>query len=779
MFFLGAVPPCPGLLAIAPAAGSVLFILILFALIALMLVWITRPLTIVRPVLWVIAQTIYRLRVTGQENIPRTGPILFVCNHVSYIDWFLLIAAQPRFVRFLVWAPYARAWGVRHILRWGRVIPVDGAMGPRAIVAALRSAGDALAQGEVVCIFAEGALTKTGFMLPFHRGFEQVLKRTPVPIVPVCLDHMWGSIFSYHGGKVLGKWPQEVPYPVSVAFGKPLPPNSSAAEVRLTIQKLSADVASDNADRRLALHRRFVRTAVWHPFRTCLGDSSTPKFFRYFEILAAAIVLSGKLRPVLGSEPMVGVWLPPSIGAALSNIVLAFLGKTSVNLNYTAGADSIRSAIRQCNIRHIITSHRFIERVKLDAGPDVQLLYLEDLRNSIPNWRRWVAAAWPLILPWRLTDYILFGGKAPAPHDPVTIIFSSGSTGEPKGVVLSYRNIGANADSSIQALNIVKTDRILGVLPLFHSFGYTVCLWVPSQVGGSTYFHPDPRQAKEIGEICRKQQATGMVATATFLRFYLRRCEPDDFKSVRLLVCGAEKLPASLAAEFQKKFSVLPLEGYGTTELSPVVSCNVPDQVVGETRQVGNKPGTIGQPIPGVAARVVNPDTMEPLPFGAEGLLTIYGPNVMEGYLGKPELTNTVIRDGWYNTGDIAKIDEDGFITITGRLARFAKVGGEMIPLEKIEEELNHLLESHDRLCAVTAVPDDKRGERLVVLHLRLDGKNVPYLVEGLSKRGLPNLWVPGERDFIEVPEIPILGSGKLDLKRVKEIALEKTGTKR
>jgi acyl-[acyl-carrier-protein]-phospholipid O-acyltransferase/long-chain-fatty-acid--[acyl-carrier-protein] ligase len=406
----------------------------------------------------------------------------------------------------------------------------------------------------------------------------------------------------------------------------------------------------------------------------------------------------------------------------------------------------------------------------------VTLVYLEDLRKSIRPWQTAFTAAWTLALPWRLTDYLLFGDAPPEPAEPATIIFSSGSTGEPKGVVLSYRNIGGNVDSSIQAFNIVKSDRILGVLPLFHSFGYTVCLWMPLQVGASAFFHPDPRAAKEIGEICRREKSTGLVATATFLRFYLRRCEDDDFKSLRLLVCGAEKLPPALALEFQKKFGILPLEGYGTTELSPVVSANVPDQMIGESRQVGNKPGTIGQPLPGVVARVVDPDTLAPLPIGAEGLLMIYGPNVMEGYLGRPELTEAVVRDGWYNTGDIGRIDEDGFITITGRLARFAKVAGEMVPLEKIEEELNGLLDTHDRILAVTAVPDEKRGERLVVLHLPLDGKDVPHLVDALGKRGLPNLWLPGERDFIQVPELPILGSGKLDLKRIKEIAVERTG---
>lgn len=244
---------------------------------------------------------------------------------------------------------------------------------------------------------------------------------------------------------------------------------------------------------------------------------------------------------------------------------------------------------------------------------------------------------------------------------------------------------------------------------------------------------------------------------------------------MRILMCGAEKLPPSLAQEFQEKFGVLPLEGYGCTELSPAAAANVPDREVGGTRQIGNKPGTIGQPLPGVAARIVHPETYEPLPPSQEGLLLICGANVMVGYLGKPELTRQVIRDGWYVTGDMARFDADGFIQLTGRLARFAKIGGEMVPLEKIEEELHTILGTSERVCAVTVVPDEKRGERLVVLYTSLDGLDTRRLCQELGGRGLPNLWLPGERDFFSVPELPILGSGKIDLKRLTEIALQRT----
>jgi acyl-[acyl-carrier-protein]-phospholipid O-acyltransferase/long-chain-fatty-acid--[acyl-carrier-protein] ligase len=494
----------------------------------------------------------------------------------------------------------------------------------------------------------------------------------------------------------------------------------------------------------------------------------------YGKALAGVMCLAARLKPLLGDEPMVGVWLPASVGGALTNITLALLRKTAVNLNYTSSTTSIQSAIRQCRIRHVLTAERFTSRLKLDAGPGVELIYLEEVIPKITRWERLRAYLAVLLLPGWVLEHGVLGLGSHQLDDLATVIFSSGSTGDPKGVMLTHGNITANAVSMIQAVGLRKEDRALGVLPFFHSFGYTVTLWVPLQVGASAVYYPDPRQSKEIGELCRGCRCTLYLSTPTFLRFCLRRCEPDDFRTLRILICGAEKLPLPLAEEFLQKFGVLPLEGYGCTELAPAVAANVPDVEVNGLLQLGNKSGTIGQPLPGVAVRVVQPETLELLPRGEEGLLLVYGGNVMKGYLGLEAKTREVIRDGWYVTGDMARIDEDGFVTITGRLSRFAKIGGEMVPLEKIEEELHAILETNDKVCAVTAVPDDKKGERVVVLHLPLDGTEPRHLSQQLACRGLPNLGLPGERDFFLVPEMPVLGSGKLDLKRVHDLALER-----
>jgi acyl-[acyl-carrier-protein]-phospholipid O-acyltransferase / long-chain-fatty-acid--[acyl-carrier-protein] ligase len=403
----------------------------------------------------------------------------------------------------------------------------------------------------------------------------------------------------------------------------------------------------------------------------------------------------------------------------------------------------------------------------------VEMIYLEDFRKEVGQLERFAAIALAVLLPGWLQERLL-GLQSHKITDLATVVFSSGSTGDPKGVMLSHGNIAANVESMIAAIGLRGTDRVLGVLPFFHSFGYTVTLWAPLQLAASSCYHVDPRQAKEIGELCKKYACTIFLTTPTFLRFCLRRCEPDDFKTLRILACGAEKLTLALGDEFHKKFGILPLEAYGCTELSPAAAANVPDGEQDGFRQIGNKPGTIGQPLPGVAAKIVDPDTFADLAPGKEGLLLIYGANVMQGYLGRPELTKEVIRDGWYVTGDIAKCDEDGFITLTDRLSRFSKIGGEMVPHQKIEDQLHEILGTTDRHFVVTAVPDESKGERLVVIHLPLNGTDTRSLWQQLSGRGLPNLWVPRERDFFAVSELPVLGTGKVDLKKIKELALAK-----
>ncbi len=739
---------------------------------------IFRHAFLVRLPIWILTHTIYRARAHGVQNVPETGPALLVSNHVSYLDAFLILAVAKRPVRFLIWAPFLGIPGLRVILRLMNVIPIQGTAGPRAIIQALRAASEALTNGEVVCIFAEGGITRTGFILPFQRGFEQIVKKQPAPIIPICIDHVWGSIFSFQGGKFFWKLPQRIPYLVYVNVGQPLPPTADVFTVRQAIQRLSAESAVRRNKVRKPVHRTFVRMAVAHPLRSCILDANAAKpELKYGEVLVGVKVLLKRLKPLLGDDAMVGVWLPPGAGSAMANIILACLGKTSVNLNYTSAPNLVQSAIKQCNIKKVLSSKLFTHKVPLDPGPGVEFINLEDFRKDITTTERVLALLGIWLIPGWIHEYWLMGLGGHKIDDLCTIIFSSGSTGDPKGVMLTHGNVAANAESTIQAIDPQHTDRLLGILPFFHSFGYTVTLWVPLQVGASMVYHANPLQQREVGELCKKNQCTIFLATPTFLRGYLRRCEPDDFKSLRILVCGAEKMPPTLAQEFKQKFSVEPMEGYGCTELSPVACVNVPNFEEGNVRQTGNKPGTIGQPIPGVAARIVDRVSMQDLPQGKEGLLLMSGANVMKGYLGRDDLTQKkVVAGGWYITGDLAFIDEDGFITITGREERFAKIGGEMVPLEKVEDEIHLIMKTNDKICAVTAITDAKKGERIIVLHLAMTETNPKDVWKQLNERGLPNIYVPSQRDFFQVAELPILGSGKLDLKKCKQMAQEVAG---
>jgi acyl-[acyl-carrier-protein]-phospholipid O-acyltransferase/long-chain-fatty-acid--[acyl-carrier-protein] ligase len=765
------VPPCAAFLTSEPESFVWLG---LVALVLVLLLPILFPSAFLfRPGLWLLTHTVFRLRRGGRDHVPRQGGVLLIANHLPFFDWVYLLAAAPRRVRVVVVAGWVDGFFVRRLLAWSNAIAVSPKAGAEAVRHTLRQAGAAVAAGEVVCLIAQGRAVPDSFELPFSKQYETVAACCPAaPVVPVDVAQVWGSLYHPRGNRLIHKHPQELPYRVWVNFGPPLPPGTSAGLVCQALHKLSADAAIARNAQRRPVHRQFLRLAARHPFRTCAIDSLNPKQpLTYGKALAGVLCLMELLRPRLGEAPMVALWLPPGVGSLLSNIALAFLGRTSVNLNYTAGPDAIRSALRQCGASRVLTARRFTNKVPLEGADGVELLYLDDLLPLVTKWAKLWAFLKVLLLPGWLHERLL-GLHRHNAADLATIIFSSGSTGEPKGVMLSHGNVAANIESMVLATGLDRTDRMLGVLPFFHSFGYTVTLWGPLQIGASAVYHADPRQAREIGDLCRKYRATIYVSTATFLRFCLKKCDTDDFRSLRILMCGAEKLPVSLAEEFQRRFGVLPLEGYGTTELSPAAAANMPDEEIGGCVEISNRSGTIGPPLPGCAVRIAHPETLEPLPPGTDGLVLVYGANVMCGYLGKPEVTASVVRDGWYITGDMGRIDADGFVTLTGRLARFAKVGGEMVPLERIEEELHEVLQTSERVCAVTCVPDEARGERLVVLHVQQNGLEVRQWRSMLGGRGLPILWLPSERDFFPVPELPLLGSGKVNLKAVKEMAL-------
>jgi acyl-[acyl-carrier-protein]-phospholipid O-acyltransferase/long-chain-fatty-acid--[acyl-carrier-protein] ligase len=353
------------------------------------------------------------------------------------------------------------------------------------------------------------------------------------------------------------------------------------------------------------------------------------------------------------------------------------------------------------------------------------------------------------------------------------VIFSSGSTGVPKGVMLSHANVLANIEAVAQLFWINADDRIVGVLPFFHSFGYTITIWFPLIAGCGVVYHPNPTDATAIGKLVEKYHATLLLSTPTFCSTYTRKCSREEFQSLRYVLVGAEKLREPIGAAFREKFGVELLEGYGCTEMAPVVAVNAPNFESGKDRQTGNKPGTVGHPLPGIAARVVDPTNFAPLAANQEGLLLVRGSNRMVGYLGQPELTAEVCPNRWYITGDIALIDDEGFIRITDRMSRFSKIAGEMVPHLRIEEAAAAVL--GDAPCVVTAVADEQRGERLVALFVHPEITPAD-LWQRMSDSELPRLWIPKRENVYLVEALPQLGTGKLDLRGVKTLAQQLVG---
>ena len=503
-----------------------------------------------------------------------------------------------------------------------------------------------------------------------------------------------------------------------------------------------------------------VQTAKRDGTKFAMADSSGSQV-TFGDGLAKAVFLTGRLAPIWEGQDKVGILVPPSVGGALVNWAALLMGKVPVNLNYTLSKEGVISCIEQCGLTDIVVSGKLMERLKLELP--VRTHALEELVEK-PRLMEKLRAAF--LLKCCSADGLLkrCGSGGIRPEDLATVIFSSGSTGDPKGVMLSHQNLAANVQNMDRLFKFTDDERMLGVLPFFHSFGFVATIAGPAVAGYGAAFHFNPMEAKVIGPLIEEHRVTFMVATPTFLQFYVRSCKAEHLGSLQHTLASAEKLPERLATAFEEKFGCRPREAYGSTECL-AVTANSPQ---------ATRPGSIGRPLPGVELRVVDPETGETIGAGEEGLLLVRGESVMRAYLGMKEKTDEVLRDGWYDTGDIVQIDEDGYVWIAGRLSRFSKIGGEMVPHGGIEETLHDLAGITDQVFAVAGVPDEKKGERLVVLHTA-DEEVLNKVMEKLSSAEIPNLWKPKGGQFVSVEALPYLGTGKLDLKGLQRMAVEAT----
>jgi acyl-[acyl-carrier-protein]-phospholipid O-acyltransferase/long-chain-fatty-acid--[acyl-carrier-protein] ligase len=472
-------------------------------------------------------------------------------------------------------------------------------------------------------------------------------------------------------------------------------------------------------------------------------------------------------------DERIAIVLPASKGSMVANLAVMLANKVPVDLNFTIGRAANESCCRRANLRVAISATPFIERVKDFPWPE-RVLKLDEL---MPQLKRQIILWWimSMIFPARLLLRLLNIPKKGG-HAEAVLLFTSGTTGEPKGAVMSHRNVLGNVSQFRELLDAKKTDAILASLPFFHTFGSTVTLWYPLIEGVRIVTYPNPLDATKCAALIDRYKLTFLLLTPTFLRLYLRKAESEQLKTLRLIITGAEKLPLDLASHFEERFHRKVFEGYGLTETAPVVSVNLPDPEPprpGEHVQPSSRLGSVGRLAPGVAAEIREPETDQKLSLYDSGMLWLRGVNIFEGYLHDPERTAEVLRDGWLKTGDVGRFDEDGFLYIEGRLSRFSKIGGEMVPHEAIEQKIIELLElsgRDERPIAVVGVPDEAKGEALVLLNaVDID---VSELRKKLQEAGVPNLWIPKHLQRVEA--IPVLASGKLDLKRCQECAAQR-----
>ena len=519
-----------------------------------------------------------------------------------------------------------------------------------------------------------------------------------------------------------------------------------------------------------SLAHAYVNQSVrsWGKTAVCdgLGTSLT-----YGQCLVRSMVLAEYLKRRVGG-PYVGVMLPPMVPAVVTNLALVLCGKIPVNLNYTTGQAMIDSAVKQCGISEVVTSPRMLER--FGVHPPAALIMVEEIRQKLSRRDQFAGAARAQLARVLPLELVAPGVTGIGLDATATVIFTSGSTGDPKGVVLSHRNILSNVKQIDDQIHLLPNEVLLGVLPFFHSFGYTVTIWTALALGKKVVYHINPVDAKTIGKLCSDHGVTLIAGTPSFTRLYLKSCPAEQFKTLTHFILGAEKLKPELYRQINQWLGIEPMEGYGTTELSPVVAVNVPHEVdLPDGRRVyGNRPGTVGLPVPGTRIKTLDPETGEDLPPGMEGVIAVQGPQVMTGYLNRPEATAQVVRDGWYVTGDLGYVDSDGFLKITDRVSRFSKIAGEMVPHLAVEAAIAEAAGADEHQIAVTAIPDPKHGERLRVIHTELEVAP-EEIHRRLTESSIPRLWIPTVRDFIRVDAIPLTGTGKVDLRRLREIALE------
>ena len=720
----------------------------------------------------------YKLEVNGVKNIPSSGGVLLLGNHISWIDWAVVLMATPREVRFVMDKTIYNKWFLTWILKIFKCIPISNGSSKTTI----QTIAKQLDEGNIVVLFPEGAITRNGHLGEFKKGFEKILEltSTDVKVIPFYIRGLWESMFS-RASKKFKK--SNRTNSVTISFSRMMKKEkANIISVKQELIKLSTKSWQEHIQNLKPLNEVIFDRLKEVSSNMIFADSTGVQLSGH-RFLTASILFKNLLKKEL-KEQNIGLLLPSTVAGAFTNYSILMMGKTIVNLNYTSEINSLKSSILNAQIKTIVASRKFIEKlenkgIKIKEILDiVEVIYLEDLKEKISKIKGIFTYLSVKLMPSFLLKLVHL--TKTSKDDTVLILFSSGSEGTPKGVELSGDNILGNSQQIANIINANDEDIIVGSLPLFHAFGIVVTTFLPLIEGIKCVAHPDPTDGLGLGKLISQYKATIMTGTSTFFRLYTKntKVHPLMFESLRLTVAGAEKLREDVRYEFKKKFGKDILEGYGTSETSPVATCNLPDVLAPDfSVQVGNKIGTVGMAIPGTNIKIVDPLTFEELATNQEGMILISGIQVMKGYLNDELKTSQVLKKlkgrTYYITGDKGKLDEDGFLTIVDRYSRFAKLGGEMISLGAVEEKISRIINLSEDSSVdfiATAIEDEKKGEKIVLLISNVNEEFVKNIEEKILATFDNKLMIPSIIKIVN--EIPKLGTGKKDFKGAKELAL-------
>jgi acyl-[acyl-carrier-protein]-phospholipid O-acyltransferase/long-chain-fatty-acid--[acyl-carrier-protein] ligase len=716
----------------------------------------------------------YKLEVDGVKNIPASGGVLLLGNHVSWIDWAIVLMAVPREVKFVMDKTIYNKWYIKWLFKMYNAIPISNASSKTTI----QTIAKELDAGNMVVLFPEGNITRNGHLGEFKRGFEKILELTSsdVKVIPFYIRGLWESMFS-RANKKFKK--SKKTSSVTVSFSRLMKKEkANIISIKQEVINLSTKSWQEHIKNLKPLNET-IFDRLKEVSNDLIFADSTGLELSGEKFLTASILFKDLLKKELKTQN-VGLLLPSTAAGAFINYSMLLMGKTTINLNYTSEMESIKQSILVAQIKTVITSRKFVEKLKL-KGIDIQevfniveVIYLEDLKEKISKVKSLITFLSVKFLPLFLLKLIHL--TKTNKDDTVLILFSSGSEGKPKGVELSGDNILGNAQQIANIINTNDDDIMLGSLPLFHAFGIVVTTYLPLIEGIKCVAHPDPTDGLAIAKLVSTYRATIMFGTSTFYRLYIKnqKIHPLMFQSLRVSVSGAEKLREEVRIDFKKRFGKDILEGFGTTETSPVATCNLPDVIAPDyTVQVGQKIGTVGMAIPGTTIKIVNPETFKELKVNEEGMILISGIQVMKGYLNDEERTSKVLKiincKTYYITGDKGKLDEDGFLTIIDRYSRFAKLGGEMISLGAIEDKISKLIDlEEDNLIdfIITISEDEKKGEKIILLISNVNEEYISLLKEKISNSFENKLMIPNSIKIVD--KIPKLGSGKKDFAKAK-----------